>query len=226
MPATHVRETRAVDDREVEAELLAHLLLPLDHQARRADDDDASRTVTQQQLLDHEPGLDRLAETHVVSEQEVGARSGERSTQRLELVRLDGCARPERRLEGLVVGTRHRTPAHGVDDCAEKIRVVEAARLDMGREALVGQGRVAHLELPDDRELLAQPVLVDRLERDDVLGSGPSLVGGATGQPLILDVGDGPGRPPNLDHLPRLGYRRHSRQRLDGHGTPRVERAP
>ena len=62
-----------VDDREVEAELLLHLVLPLEGQTGGADHDHRARPVAQQELLDHQARLDRLAEADVIGEQEVGA---------------------------------------------------------------------------------------------------------------------------------------------------------
>ena len=75
-------------------------------------------------------------------------------------------------------------------------------------QALVRGDRVADLQLPDDRELLAEAVLVQRLQRHDVMGPRLRLVGGAAGKTLLPDVGDGPGRAADLDDLTRLGNRR------------------
>ena len=91
----------AVDDHEVEAELLAHLVLPLQRQARRADDDHRAGPVPQQQLLDDQPGLDGLAEADVVGQQQVRPRGLQGPAQRLELVGLDVRAAAERRLVGV-----------------------------------------------------------------------------------------------------------------------------
>ena len=66
------RHQVAVDDREVQTELLAHLVLPLQGQARRADDRRGAGAVPQQQLLHHEASLDGLAQADVVGEQQVG----------------------------------------------------------------------------------------------------------------------------------------------------------
>jgi hypothetical protein len=51
-----------VDDSEVQAELLEHLVLPLLRQPGRADDQHGARPVPQQQLQGHQSGLDGLAE--------------------------------------------------------------------------------------------------------------------------------------------------------------------
>jgi hypothetical protein len=52
----------AVDDAERQAELVAHLFLPLHLERRGADDEHGPGAVTQQQLLDDQPGLDDLAD--------------------------------------------------------------------------------------------------------------------------------------------------------------------
>jgi hypothetical protein len=52
----------AVDDAELEAELVAHLVAPLELEPRGADHEHAARAVAQDELLDDEAGLDGLAE--------------------------------------------------------------------------------------------------------------------------------------------------------------------
>ena len=88
-----------VDDPEVEPELVAHLLAPLDLQAGRADDEDPAGSVAEDQFLGDQAGLDGLAETDVVGDQQVDARHLERPDERVELVVLDVDAAAERRLE-------------------------------------------------------------------------------------------------------------------------------
>lgn len=48
--------------------------------------------MAQEELFDHEPRLDGLAQADVVGQQEVGARGCERTAQRLKLVGLQGGA--------------------------------------------------------------------------------------------------------------------------------------
>ena len=55
---------------EGQAELLGHLLLPLLDQAARGDDEAALEVAPDQQLLDKQPGHDRLAGAGVVGQQE------------------------------------------------------------------------------------------------------------------------------------------------------------
>ena len=66
--APHSLHGVGVDDLEAEAELLVHLVLPLQTQAGGADDDGSARSVTQEQLLDDQASLDRLAQAHVIRE--------------------------------------------------------------------------------------------------------------------------------------------------------------
>jgi hypothetical protein len=67
-------DERAVDDGEIEPELLQHFVAPLDLQGRRANHQDAVGAVAEHQLQEDHAGLDRLAETHVVRDEQVGAR--------------------------------------------------------------------------------------------------------------------------------------------------------
>ena len=64
----------SVQDREVQAELLRHLLAPLQRQRRRAYDQHPPGPVSQQHLLDHQAGLDRLAQADIVGDQQVHPR--------------------------------------------------------------------------------------------------------------------------------------------------------
>ena len=125
-----VRRTSAISSLltmvKSQAELLAHLVLPLQRQAGRAHDDRGAGSMPQQQLLEDQAGFDGLAQTDVVGQQQVGARAGQGATQRLELVGLDRHARPERRLVAVRVGRGDRSPPHGVDEAGQRDRVVEA----------------------------------------------------------------------------------------------------
>ena len=102
--AAHGGGAFGVDDGEVQAELLGHLLLPLQGQARRAHDHDALGAVTQQEFLGDQPGLDGLTQADIVGEQEVDAGCVERAGDRFELVVLDRHPGAERCLEVAHVG--------------------------------------------------------------------------------------------------------------------------
>ena len=203
---------RGVHDDELQAELLAHLVAPLQGQAGRAHDDDRAGPVAQEELLDDQARLDGLAQADVVGQQQVGARGRERPAQGLELVGLQGGARAEGRLEGPGVGGGDGAPAHGVDEGAQGVRVVEGLGGDGVGQAPVRDHGVADLELPHHAQLLAHAVLVEGLEGDDVLEAGLAVIGGAAEQALGLDLGDGPDGAPDLDDLARFGQ--------GGHGPP------
>lgn len=77
----------------------------------------------------------------------------------------------------------------------------------MLRQALGGGDGLADLELPDDGQLLAEAVLIEGLELDDVIELGAGLISGAAGKALDLDVRYCPGRASDLDDLAGLGQR-------------------
>ncbi len=167
--------------------------------------------MPQQQLLDDQAGLDGLAEADVIGEQQVRPRGLQGAAQRLKLVGLDVRAAAERGLEGVPVRRGDRAPADGVDEGGERVRVVEAIGADRLGKALVRGDGLADLKLPDDRELLAEPVLFKGLQPDHVGEARFSLVGRAAGQALGSHIGDGPGGAPDIDDLSLLREGRNVR---------------
>ena len=139
-----------VDDLEAEAELLAHLALPLPAQARRADHEDLLGLVAQHQLLGNEARLDGLAETDIVGDQQADPRHPERFDQREELVVLDVYPGPERGLERPRVGRRNRAPAGRVEERRESVRLIDTVLgvWQLGLGTNLGPG----LGLPEDPE--------------------------------------------------------------------------
>ena len=65
---TEVRKQRAIYDPELKPELVPHLLVPLNLDRGRANDQNASCAVTQDQLLRDKTCLDRLAQADVVGD--------------------------------------------------------------------------------------------------------------------------------------------------------------
>ena len=80
---------RRVHDAEVEAELVPHLLPPLDLERGRADDQNLPGPVPDDEFQRHHARLDGLAEAHVVGDQQVDPRHLDRPHHRVELVVLD-----------------------------------------------------------------------------------------------------------------------------------------
>jgi hypothetical protein len=89
MCASDIRHQFAVHDGEVEPELVAHLVLPLQRQTWRAHDHGGTGTMAKEQLLDDQASLDRLSQADVIGQQQVRAGCAERPPERLELVGLD-----------------------------------------------------------------------------------------------------------------------------------------
>lgn len=106
----------AVDDTEVQAELVAHLLAPLNLQAGGAHDEHRPDTVAQHQLLDDQATLDGLAQAHVVCDKQIDPWHLDGTGQRVELVVLDFDTRAEWSLQGAGIGLRNGAPAHGVQE--------------------------------------------------------------------------------------------------------------
>jgi hypothetical protein len=88
-----------VNDAEFKAKLVLHFGLPLHLQGRRADNEDRTGTMTDQEFLYHQSGLDGLAKTNVVGDQEVDTGHVNGSYERIELKILYRDTATERSLE-------------------------------------------------------------------------------------------------------------------------------
>ena len=119
--APQVPHQLAVDDAEVEPELVPHLVPPLDLERGRADDQDAPSPVADDQFEGDQARLDGLAEAHVVGDQQVDPRHLDGPDHGVELVVLDVDARAERGLDVLHVGGGGRTPADGIEEGVEPV---------------------------------------------------------------------------------------------------------
>ena len=132
--------------RNVQAELVPHLVAPLQRQAGRADDQHRPGPVPQHQLLHDQAGLDRLAQPDVVGDQQVGPRHGQRPDHRVELIVLDLDTGAERRLQHGLVRRGDRAPAHRVQEGVQLGRVVEA--VDPGWAGRARHGRPRRVPVP------------------------------------------------------------------------------
>src|SRR5208337_231780 len=120
--ASQVTHQFAIDDAEVEPELVPHLVPPLDLKRSRADDEYSARTVADDEFERDEPRLDGLAQAHVVGDQEVDPRHLDGPDDRIELIVLDVDARTERRLDVPQVGCRSSSPSNGIEKGIEPVR--------------------------------------------------------------------------------------------------------
>ena len=112
----------------------------------------------------------------------------------------------------LGVRTGDGSPPEGVDERGEPLWLVEPLRIDLGRQILLGSKATTWLELPDDPELVAQPVVLDGLKTHCMLELLPGVVLCTPRQALLLDIGHRPVRPSDGDDLADL---------RDGLGRPR-----
>ena len=163
----------AVDDSEAEAEPRLHLLLPLDEHTRRSRDDAGLGATAQQQLAQDQPGLDRLAQAHVVGDELVYARHQQRLAQRFELVVEEANAGTERRLEQGRIGGGDATPAQGAVEGAEAVRRIELGR-SHALPARGGDDLGVRLDIPQDGQRGPDCVVIDAGEchEPQVLGGG------------------------------------------------------
>src|ERR1039458_2349264 len=174
--APEIGQQRPVDDPELQTELLAHLVPPLDLQRRGANHEYGACSMPQQQLLHHQARLNRLAQADVVRDQKIRPRHPQRANHWLQLVVLDRNPGPERRLKRAAVRARHRAPAHGIEKCIQLNWLVDPIRLNTGKIGALNR-LGARLKLPDDHKLLAGGVVLDGHERDEVLRVRRKLTG-------------------------------------------------
>jgi len=123
--------------------------------------------VAEEHLLEDEASLDGLAEPDVVGDEQVDPRHPERPHDGVELVVLDRDAALEGGVEVLGVGGGDGAPPDCVQECVKAGRVVEA-RARIRESGFVVDERPG-LDLPDDGELFAEPVVLDGLQADEVL---------------------------------------------------------
>jgi hypothetical protein len=199
LPPQHPHEF-AADDAEVEPELVPHLLPPLDLERRRADDQDLPGPVADDQFQADHPGLDGLAQAHVVGHEQVDPGHLDGPDHRVKLVVLDVDARAERRLDVADVRRGGGPPADRIEEGVQLVGRVEAGGLGEG-DVLVDPG--ARLQLPDDPDLLAEPVVLDGRQRHEGL-PGAEGVQAARRQGARGDLVDYPVAGPDADELALL----------------------
>ena len=96
---THLGDVLPVQHGKTQPKAALHLPLPLQHHRRRRYHHHAVHLLTQQQLAHNQAGLNRLAQAHVVGDEQAHPRHEQGLAQRLQLVRLHIDAGPQRRLE-------------------------------------------------------------------------------------------------------------------------------
>ncbi len=144
--APHLGDVGAVHHRKAQPEAALHLPLPLQHHRGRCDHHHSVDLLAQQQLAQDEPGLDRLAQAHVIGDEQTHPQHPQRLAQRFELVGLP--------IAGDAI------PAEGVQGTAEHLRLIKAP-LTHGVPRGLTQHPGIHLPLPEHLKPLTVGVLVE-----------------------------------------------------------------
>jgi len=175
--------------------------------------------VPKYKFLRNEPGLDRLAEPHVVRDQQVHARTPYRPGHRLQLIVLDLDAGPERRLERLDIRAGNRTPPNCVEERLESARIVGLAARHEDGQGCDLQNLTSGLHLPDDVKLRPEAVVLDVAQPEKGVPGTALRNKHVRWQRRRGDVRDDPVLASDADHLPDLGQRPSGRRRSNGHAT-------
>ena len=134
---THAPHVLAVKDDERQPEALVQFLFPLQDHGRWRGNDDAPDPLAHKKLADNEAGFDRLAEAHVVGDEQVDPWQQQGLAQRLELVGVNPNARAIRRLKQFRIGRGDRVPAERPIVRGEPLRRVELPFGETGPIGLV-----------------------------------------------------------------------------------------
>lgn len=164
--ASQALDEGAIHDGEIEAELLQHLVAPLDLQRRWADDQDAVGAVPKHQFEHDHAGFYGLAKANIVGDEQVYPRHLDGADHGVELVALDLDAAAEWRLKLAGVGNRRRAPPDGVQEGFEMSRLIEA--LWLGQLHFL-EGTRSRLDFPDDLQFFPKGIVFDRGKADQVL---------------------------------------------------------
>jgi hypothetical protein len=131
--------------------------------------------LTKHQLQHDQTRLDCFSEPDIVGDKEIDTRHLDGPYHWVKLVTFSLNPTSEWRLELAGVGNRRRTPADRVKERFEMRRLIESPRV--GQSHLF-DGPSARLQLPDDLQILAESVVLDRSQADEVLW----LEGGGEGR--------------------------------------------
>ena len=99
-----------VEDLEDHAEAVLELFMPLQEHRWRTGHHDILNLLAEQEFSGDQPGLDRLAEAHIIGDEEVHPRQAEGLLKGLQLIGIDPDTGPEGGLEEVRVGGCHTVP--------------------------------------------------------------------------------------------------------------------
>ena len=163
---TQITHQAGIDDPEFEPELVPHLIPPLNLQRGRDNNQDLSRTVSDNQFQGHHSRFDRLTEADVIRDQQIDPGHLNGPHHRVKLVVFDLNATSERRLNILHIGSRRGTPPNSIQKRIQFLRSIKAARI--GKSDLFNN-TCTRFNLPDNLQFFAQTVIFNRRKRQKVL---------------------------------------------------------
>ena len=195
--AAEVLDELAIDDLELEPELLVHFPLPVREIGCGRDDENGTGAVTDQKLLNDKARLNRLAETRIVRDEQVHAGHVDGADKRIKLIVLDCNAAAKRREQVVAVHVRGDAPADGVQERLKLFVVVVA--VDFRQPGLL-KNACPRFYLPYYGNLFAACILFDGFKRNKILTA--IIVAFGT---IRINVGYQPLTAANLDKLAGLG---------------------
>jgi hypothetical protein len=146
-----------INDDEIKAEFVAHLILPLDLQRGRANNEDCSSAMAQDQLQNDKSAFDCFAEANIIGNQQVGARHLDGPDNGIELVILNCDAAAKRRLDRAWVGRGGSSPANSVKEGVQALRCIKTCGGGKVRFAIYDSR--AWLDLPNDAQFFAEAIV-------------------------------------------------------------------
>lgn len=159
-PPPQILQMPAVDDLKGEPELGLKLVAPLRGHRRGREHQREIDPAAQQQLAQHQSRLHRLAQPHVVGDQQVHAREAQGLAQRQQLIGVEADAGAERRLEQIPLRRGGGAPLHRAQIGGKGARIVAAVQPQRRPRLLVAQPRV-DLGAPQHARRLAAGIIVD-----------------------------------------------------------------
>src|SRR5260221_8975246 len=156
----------AINDAELQAKFTEHLVAPLHLERSRTNDQNAARAMANNQLLRHQSRLDGFAQADIIGDQEIRTWHLNRTRHGIELIILQFNAAAERGLDGLHICAGGRSPAYCIQKGIKSLRRIELLRL--WQRCLLKRLR-SRLDLPHHLQFLAQRIIFDRREGDQVL---------------------------------------------------------
>lgn len=152
-------EVCTVDDDRFEVETGAEFILPSLQHRRRCRNDDELDAVTEEELAYDEACLDRLAEPHIIGDQQIDARQSKSFGERLEFIGLEPNASPDGSFEEAWTASGHSVPAGPAQMGSEHRLGIEAAIAEL-LEARFGEDLGVELFLPENRKTQDRVIFV------------------------------------------------------------------